>query len=111
MRFKCWPYSTKNPEPPYCEEKNGAPESHHTRPQPQHPVKSLDLIHPRGWGDSNVKLCEGPNNVDYLSKKESLLSHIQFGTEEAASSFSWMGHVWWTTERKSSLTFKYVHIE
>ena len=37
-----------------------------------------------------MKLCEGPNNVDYLSKKESLLSHIQFGTEEDASSFNWM---------------------
>ena len=37
-----------------------------------------------------MKLCEGPNNVDYLSKKESLLSHIQFGTEEDATSFSRM---------------------
>ena len=26
-----------------------------------------------------MKLCEGPNDVDYLSKKESLLSHIQLG--------------------------------
>ena len=45
-------------------------------------VKDLGLIHFRGWGDSNVKLCEGLKDADYLSQQESLLSHIQFGTEE-----------------------------
>ena len=39
-------------------------------------VKDLGLIHFRGWGDSNVKLCEGLKDADYLSQQESLLSHI-----------------------------------